>query len=314
MSVDARTPDLSTDDPVTAARGPIDAHQHGGSGAPRRARGRGGAGGPGPLTHVLLVVVVLASVFPFYWMFVVASNDTSAMSQLPPRLVPGPNFVANARAVFEQIPFVQSLVNSFVVAGSITASVLFFCTLAGFAFAKLRFRGRGALFVGVVATMMVPIQLGIIPLFMIVSNLGWANELKAVVVPMMVTAFGVFWMRQYIDEAVPDDLLDAATVDGATTFQQFWRVVVPLVRPAMGVLGLLTFMQAWNDFFWPLVVLSTPDKHTVQIALQGLNSAYYQDYGMVMAGTFLGQLPVIAIFVLFGRQIVGGIMEGAVKG
>lgn len=287
----------------------------------RAARGRGGgrrrlrrADDPGPFTYLVLAAVVVASVLPFYWMFVVASNDTSAMSQLPPRLVPGPNFVENARKVFVEIPFVQSLVNSFVVAGSITASVLFFTTLAGFAFAKLRFRGRGALFVGVVATMMVPIQLGIIPLYMIVARLGWANELKAVVVPMMVTAFGVFWMRQYIDEAVPDELLDAATVDGASTFQQFWRVVVPVVRPAMGVLGLLTFMQAWNDFFWPLVVLSTPEKHTVQIALQGLNSAYYQDYGMVMAGTFMGQLPVIAMFVLFGRHVMGGIMAGAIKG
>ena len=269
---------------------------------------------PGIGTYLLLIVVVLVSIFPFYWMFVVASNDTSAMSQLPPKLTPGPNFVRNARAVFDNVPFWRALGNSFVVAGSITASVLFFCTLAGFAFSKLRFRGRGALFVGVVATMMVPIQLGIIPLYMIVADLGWANELKAVVVPMMVTAFGVFWMRQYIDEAIPDELLDAATVDGASTFKTFWRIVVPMVRPAAAVLGLLTFMQAWNDFFWPLVVLTQPDKHTVQIALQQLNNAYYQDYGMVMAGTFLGTLPVIAMFVLFGRQIVGGIMEGALKG
>lgn len=281
---------------------------------PRATRRRSRGDGPGPLTYAVLVVVVLASVFPFYWMFVVASNDTAAMSQLPPKLTPGPNLARNIRAVFDNVPFWRALGNSFVVAGSITASVLFFCTLAGFAFSKLRFRGRGALFVGVVATMMVPIQLGIIPLYMIVAGLGWANELKAVVVPFMVTAFGVFWMRQYIDEAVPDELLDAATVDGASTFETFWRVVVPLARPAAAVLGLITFMHAWNEFFWPLVVLSQPEKHTVQIALQQLNNAYYQDYGMVMAGTVLGTLPVIAMFVLFSRHIVGGIMEGAIKG
>ncbi len=275
-----------------------------------RSRSRG----PGPLTYVLLTVVLGASVLPFYWMFVVASNDTSAMNQLPPRLLPGPNFLRNARGVFELVPFGRALVNSFVVAASITASVLFFCTLAGFAFDKLRFRARGALFVGVVATMLVPVQLGIIPLYMIMAGLGWANELKAVVVPFMVTAFGVFWMRQYITEAVPDELLDAAQVDGATTFGSFWRVVVPLVRPAATVLGTLTFMQAWNEFFWPLVVLSDPERHTVQIALQQLNQGYYQDYGIVMAGTVLGTLPVIVMFLLASRQIVGGLMEGAVKG
>lgn len=280
--------------------------------APAVARSR--SRGPGPLTYVLLTVVFLASVLPFYWMFVVASNDTSAMNQLPPRLLPGPNFLHNARGVFELVPFGRALVNSFVVAASITASVLFFCTLAGFAFAKLRFRARGALFVGVVATMLVPVQLGIIPLYMIMAGLGWANELKAVVVPFMVTAFGVFWMRQYITEAVPDELLDAAQVDGASTFGTFWRVVVPLVRPAAIVLGTLTFMQAWNEFFWPLVVLTDPEQHTVQIALQQLNQGYYQDYSIVMAGTVLGTLPVIVMFLLASRQIVGGLMEGAVKG
>lgn len=270
--------------------------------------------GPGPLTYVLLVTVALLSVLPFYWMFVVASNDTSAMNQLPPRLLPGPNFLRNARGVFALVPFGRALVNSLIVATSVTASVLFFCTLAGFAFAKLRFRARGALLVGVVATMLVPVQLGIIPLYMIMSGLGWANELQAVVVPFMVTAFGVFWMRQYIIESVPDELLDAAQVDGASTFGTFWRVVVPLVRPAAVVLGTLTFMQSWNEFFWPLVVLSDPERHTVQIALQQLNQGYYQDYSIVMAGTVLGTLPVIVMFLLASRQIVGGLMEGAVKG
>lgn len=279
-----------------------------------RGRKRRERSSPGPVTYLVLLVTIVASVLPFYWMFVVASNDTSAMSQMPPRLTPGPNFLRNAAEVFRQVPFGRALVNSFVVSGLVTASVLFFCTLAGFAFAKLRFRGRGGLFVGVVATMMVPVQLGIIPLYMIMANLGWANDLKAVIVPGMVTAFGVFWMRQYISEGIPDELLDAAQVDGATTFKTFWRIVVPMVRPAAAVLGLLTFMQTWNDFFWPLIVLTDPDVHTVQIALQQLNEGYYQDYSVVMAGTVLGTAPVIAMFVLFGRQIVGGLMEGALKG
>lgn len=280
----------------------------------RRSRRGRGQGRPGFLAYALVILVVLGSIFPFYWMFVVASNDTSAMSQLPPRVLPGPNFIENSRRVLESVPFVRALVNSFVVAGAVTASVLFFCTLAGFAFSKLRFRAQGGLFVGLLATMMIPVQLGIVPLYLIMGRLGWVNDLRAVVVPFAVTAFGVFWMRQYIDEAIDDELLDAARLDGATTFGVFWRVVVPMVRPAAAVLGLLTFMQNWNEFMWPLVVLTDPDVHTVQVALQQLNEGYYQDYGMVMAGTFLGNLPVIAMFLLFGRQIVGGLMEGALKG
>lgn len=280
----------------------------------RRSRRGRRQGRPGFLSHALVILVVLGSIFPFYWMFVVASNDTSAMSQLPPRVLPGPNFIENSRRVLDSVPFVRALVNSFVVAGAVTASVLFFCTLAGFAFSKLRFRARGGLFVGLLATMMIPVQLGIVPLYLIMGRLGWVNDLRSVVVPFAVTAFGVFWMRQYIDEAIDDELLDAAKLDGATTFGVFWRVVVPMVRPAAAVLGLLTFMQNWNEFMWPLVVLTDPDVHTVQVALQQLNEGYYQDYGMVMAGTFLGNLPVIAMFLLFGRQIVGGLMEGALKG
>jgi cellobiose transport system permease protein len=247
-------------------------------------------------------------------MFVVASNGTEAMSQVPPAVVPGGRFFENAGNVFDNVQFLPALLNSFVVAGAIAVSVVFFATLAGFAFAKLRFRGRGALFIVVIATMMVPVQLGIIPLYMIMVRLGWTNQLQAVIVPMMVTAFGVFWMRQFISGALPTDLLDAGRVDGCSTFGLFRHIVIPSVRPAAAVLGLFTFMQAWNDFFWPLIVLRDPSKFTVQIALQQLNNAYYQDYGMVMAGTALAVLPVIALFVILGRHIVGGLMEGALKG
>jgi cellobiose transport system permease protein len=274
----------------------------------------GRTGRSGPLVYGLLALTALVSLFPLYWMFVVASNDSSAISRMPPAVVPGPNFLRNAGGVFEGTPFLRALGNSFIVAGTVTVSVVFFSSLAGFAFAKLPFRGRGALFVLVVGTMMVPVQLGIIPQFMIVSRLGWVNTLQAVIVPGMVTAFGVFWMRQYIIAAVPDELLDAGRSDGCSTFRLFWHIVLPAIRPAAAVLGLFTFMQAWNDFLWPLIVLRDPSVFTVQIALQQLNDAYYQNYSLVMAGTFLGTLPVLALFVVMGRQIISGIMEGAVKG
>jgi cellobiose transport system permease protein len=267
----------------------------------------------GPLTYALLAAVLVGSAFPIYWSFVVASGTTEDISRVPPPLSPGGHLLANVARVFATADFGRALANSLVVAGSITLSVVLFSSLAGFAFAKLRYRGRHALFLLVVATMMVPTQLGIIPLYMLMARLGWANHLQAVIVPGMVTAFGVFWMRQFIAEAVPTELLEAARVDGAPTFGLYWHVVLPAIRPAAAVLGLLTFMQAWNDFFWPLVVL-TPDNPTVQVALSELASGYFTDYSLVLAGTALATLPILVVFALLGRQIIGGIMEGAIKG
>lgn len=285
-----------------------------------RPRGRRVRRGPGPLrpgglrTYVLLAAAVALSLFPLYWMFVVGSNDSSAISRVPPTVVPGSNFLRNASRVVHTIPFLRSLLNTAIVATAVTASVVFFSTLAGFAFARLRFRGRGALFLLIVATMIVPVQLGIIPQFMVMVRLGWVDRLQAVIVPGLVTAFGVFWMRQYISAAVPQELVEAGRVDGCSTFRLFWSIVLPASRPGAAVLGLFTFMQTWNEFLWPLVVLRDPDRLTVQVALQGLNEAYFEDYGMVMAGTVLSVLPLLVIFVLLGRQIVGGIMQGALKG
>jgi cellobiose transport system permease protein len=285
----------------------------------KRPRGRGHEGGLGrlrrgrPLTYALLAAAVLGSAFPLYWTVVVASQTNEAIGQTPPALVPGGHLFENVARVFGTVDFWKALRNSFVVAGSVTISVLLFCSLAGFAFAKLRFRGRNALLLVVIATMLVPTQLGIIPLYILMSKLGWAAHLQSVIVPFMVSAFGVFWMRQYIGDAVPDELLEAGRVDGCSTFGLFWHVVAPAIRPAAAVLGLFTFLQAWNDFLWPIVAL-TPDNPTVQVALRTLASGYYEDYSLVLAATALGTLPILLVFAFLGRQIIGGIMEGAVKG
>jgi cellobiose transport system permease protein len=267
-----------------------------------------------PFTYMLLIVSVVVSIFPLYWTFVVASNTTAVVSRMPPALLPGSRFLTNVQSVLERTQFFKALANSAIVAGTVTISVIFFCTLAGFAFAKLRFRGRGVLFVIVIATLMVPVELGIIPRFMIMTRLGWVNQLQAVIVPGMVTAFGVFWMRQYISAAVPNELLDAGRVDGCSTFRLFWSVVVPAVRPAAAILGLFTFLQSWNEFVWPLIALRDPDKLTVQIALQRLRDAYYEDYSLIMTGTLMATIPVLILFIVAGKQIISGIMEGAIKG
>jgi len=165
----------------------------------------------------------------------------------------------------------------------------------------------------VIATMAVPTQLGVVPLFILMSNLGWAGSIWSVVIPWMVTAFGVFFMRQYLVDAVPDELIEAARMDGCSQIRTFWTVAVPAARPAAAILWLFTFMQVWTDFFWPLIALP-PDNPTIQVALNQLQSGYFKDFSMVLAGTTLATIPLLALFVVAGRQLVAGIMQGAVKG
>jgi cellobiose transport system permease protein len=228
-------------------------------------------------------------------------------------LVPGGHLFENIARVFDTTAFGQALFNSFLVSSTVTVSVVFFSTLAGFAFAKLRFRGRSGLLVAAIATTTVPHQLGIIPLYILMGELGWTGRIEAVIVPGLVTAFGVFFMTQYLSGAVPDELLEAGRMDGCSTLRLFWHVVLPAARPAAAVLGLFTFMQAWNDFFWPLVVL-TPENPTVQVALSTLASGYTTDFALVLTGAVIATVPMVVVFTLLGRQIIGGIMSGAIKG
>jgi cellobiose transport system permease protein len=284
------------------------------SGRRRRRNYRRG----GVWTYVFLLLLTAFSLFPLYWSFVVASHDNSALGAYPPVLTPGGNFRDNVDRLFNagivNVDFAMALVNSAIVASIVTISVVFFSALAGFAFAKLDFRGSKLLLLVVIATMIVPVQLGVIPLYIQMNHFGWINHLQAVIAPFLVSAFGVFLMRQYISAAVPNELIDASRVDGCHTLRVFWHVVLPAVRPIAAVLGLLTFMNTWNDFFWPLVVL-TPHNPTVQVAVSTLaGAAYVPDYALILTGTFVSILPLLAVFLILGKQIVGGIMKGAVKG
>ncbi|MCX4781882.1 carbohydrate ABC transporter permease [Streptomyces sp. NBC_01264] len=279
-------------------------------------RGGGGAGKTmtgGWIAYLVLGFALLISAFPFYWTIVAASRSNADLAQVPPSLLPGPNLMKNFEAVLEEADIGKALLNSLIVSGAITVGTVLSCTLAGFAFAKLRFRGRGALLTLTIGTMMIPPQLGVIPLFMLIAELQWVNQLQAVILPGLVSAFGVFFMRQYLIQSLPDELIEAARVDGASTARIFWSIVIPIARPGMAVLGMLTFMTAWNDFFWPVIALSSQEP-TVQVALRQLGGGYVNDQSVIMAGTLLGTLPVLLVFGLLGRQIVGGIMQGAVKG
>ena len=268
---------------------------------------------PGFLTYGLLGVFFLCSAYPLWWSFVMGTRDNAAFGQTWPPLLPGGNFWKNVGEVFDTIPFWLALGNSILISSIITVSVVVFSTLAGYAFAKLRFKGRNGLMVFVIATMAIPTQLGIIPLFMVMRTLGWTGEIGAVIIPTLVTAFGVFFMRQYLVDVIPDELIEAARMDGANMISTFWHVAVPAARPAMAILGLFTFMTAWTDFLWPLLVLNASNP-TLQTALSQLQSARYVDYSIVLAGAIMATLPLLILFIVAGKQLISGIMQGAVKG
>ncbi|CDR01203.1 carbohydrate ABC transporter permease [Streptomyces iranensis] len=265
-------------------------------------------------SYVVLTISVLLALIPLYWMFVVGSNDTSAVSRFPPVFLPGGNFLHNLGVVDSIVPFGRSLINSAIVSGAVALLQMFFCSLAGFAFAKLRFRGRRLLFLLVIATMALPSQLGLVPMYLIMSKLSWIDTYWALVVPGAVSAFGVFWMRQVVIGTIPDELIDAAKSDGCSTFRIYRSIVVPNIRGSAAVFGLFVAMTTWNDFLWPLVVLNTPDMFTSQVAIQQLRTQYTIDYSTVMTASVLATLPLLLLFVAAGKQLVAGIMEGAVKG
>lgn len=267
----------------------------------------------GPATYALVVLIAVVSIFPLYYTIVMASHTNAEMAASHPPLLPNTSLFSNVHKALEMAPLNKGLINSVIVAGCITLGTVALCTLAGFAFAKLHFKGRNVLLGICIGTMMVPTQMGVIPLYMLMAKWGLAGHLSSVILPTLVTAFGVFFMRQYISKAVPDELIESAYMDGASTTKVFTSIVVPAVRPAMAVLGMLTFLTAWNDFFWPMITLNSQNP-TIQVAFQSLATGYAPQQSIIMAGTLYGTIPVLIVFALLGRQIVGGIMEGAVKG
>ncbi|MEU1037067.1 carbohydrate ABC transporter permease [Streptomyces sp. NPDC005551] len=280
---------------------------------PKSARAGGQLHG-GPIAYLILALFTIGSLFPLVWTAIAASRDTNRLAQTPPPLWFGSNLFKNLDLAWGDANLGEAMFNTTLVAGISAATVVFLSTIAGFAFAKLHFRGRSAMMLIVIGTMMVPPQLSVIPLYMMVAKLDWTDQLQAVIFPSLVSAFGVFFMRQYLIQALPNELIEAARVDGASSWRVVWHIVFPAARPAMAVLGMLIFVQTWNDFLWPFLVLTQTGNPTVQVAVAGLGRGYTPDQSLIMAGALLGTLPLLLVFALFGKQIVGGIMQGAVKG
>ena len=284
--------------------------------AAARRRNKGGVGNrPRWVTYALLGAVILISVLPLYYTFLLASSTSAEVAQNPiPSPIPGGELVNNVIRIFESsIDLGRATWNSFVVSAVTAMAVVFFSTLAGFAFAKLRFRGRGVLLAFVVATLAVPTQLGVVPLYIVMRELGLVGNLLAVILPGIVTAFGVFWMTQYLTAALPYELIEAARIDGASTFRTFWSIALPAVRPAAAMLGLFTFIGSWTNYFWPAIVLG-PQNPTLPVALQLLQTGFFKDIPLIMTGVLISIVPLLVLFFILGKQLVAGVMQGAVKG
>lgn len=281
----------------------------------RRRRTGIGTGRPSPFVYALLAVVLIGSMFPFYWSFLIGSGDASSIYSQNLSWWPGGNFIANATEVINNpaVNFWKALGNSLIVSTVTAATTVILSTLAGFAFAKLRFKGSGPLLVAVIATMAVPIQLGVVPLYIAMSELGWTGTLGAVIIPALVSAFGVFWMTQYLSQSLPSELIEAARVDGCSMIRTFWHLGLTAARPAAAMLALFTFVTTWNNFFWPFIVLDQQNP-TLPVALSLLNANYFVDYSLVLAGVLVATVPLLLLFMFAGRQLVSGIMQGAVKG
>ncbi len=272
-------------------------------------------GRPSFLVYGFLAAVILGGAFPFYWSLLIGSGDSSTLRDTNRSWIPGGNFLANVGSVVgnPSINFWGALANSIIVSTVVALSVVFFSTLAGFAFAKLHFKGSKWLLVLVVATTAVPTQLGVVPLFIVMSKLGWTGQLGAVIIPNLVTAFGVFWMTQYIRQVLPDEIVESTRIDGANSFVAFWLIVLPIARPAASMLFLFTFIATWTDFFWPYIVLDARNP-TLPVSLRLLQANYFVDYSIVLAGALLATLPLLFLFGVAGKQLVSGVMAGAVKG
>ena len=261
----------------------------------------------------VLVPVAIIALFPLYWLVTTALTPSEAAIRVPPSLVPSEPTMANFERLFAQAPIILWALNSLIIAVAIMVGHVIFDSMAGYAFAKKRFPGKGLLFVLIVSSLMIPVHVTLVPRFILVSNIGLVNNPLGVILPSIADVFGIFLMRQFIS-SLPSELEDAARVDGASEWQVFWRVVMPLSRPAVATVAIFSFVGAWNAFLWPLIVLSKRELLTLPVGVATLQQEFTQNIGMVMAGAAVGAIPMIILFLLFQRYFLEGVRVGGLKG
>lgn len=263
--------------------------------------------------YLFLTVISFFSIFPFYWMFVMATSPSSAYNSIPPTIIPGDQLVANFKKVLEMIPFFQSMVNTLIVCLTVTIVVLFISSLAGFAFAKFKFPGKNILFFSILFTIVIPPQLGLIPQYLLVAKAGLLDHLFAAMILFFLNPLGIFLMRQYVNQSVPDELIEAAKLDGCSNFRIYRSVVLPIILPAFATLGIIVFTSVWGEFLWQFTVLRDPESYTIQVALASLNNTNKVDFGMLLSGVFWATVPLLIVFLIFNKLFISSIAEGSVK-
>ena len=261
----------------------------------------------------IVAIGALIMLAPFYFMFVFATHSRTEIFSLPPPLWFGDDLLTNLKILTERLPFWRNLGWSVYVALASTALTLFFCSMGGYAFALMEFRFKKALFGLVMATMLLPSFMSMIPTFMIMDALGWIDEQRALYIPGAASAFGIFLIRQFAITAVPKELIEAARMDGCGEFSIYWRIVLPLLKPALGTLGLITFIASWNNFMGPLIVMRSLENYTLPLALRSLQSPVNTEWGALMAGSAIATIPLLILFAVSSRQLIAGLTAGAVK-
>lgn len=265
------------------------------------------------LGYVLMTVVGILFLFPFFWMVITSFKSMREVIALPPIFIPSSLGIDSYARVFKEIRFARFFLNSLIVAVAVTAAVLLTSSMSGFAFAKYSFIGKAPLFIGVLSTMMVPFEVVMIPLYLMMVKFNWANSYWGLIVPSVVSPFGIFLMRQFI-ESIPDDMIDAARIDGCSEFRLYWQIVMPNVKPALSALTIFTFMWQWNAFLWPFIIISSDRMRTLPLAL-----AFYQNmftgpqYNVLMAATVLTIAPTVLVFLALQKHFVRGIALTGMK-
>lgn len=264
--------------------------------------------------YAMLIAMALVAAFPFYWMFVAATRRSATLISAPPPITLGDAFLQNYNQLMESIPFWRIMLNSLFVATTFTLLALFFCSLAGYAFAKFSFPGRDKLFAIMLGTMMLPSVLGIIPSFMIMRELGWLDTYLPLLIPGAASAFGIFLLRQYVQSSVSGELVDSARIDGAHEFRIYWNIVLPIIKPGLAALAIFTFLGKWNEYFWPLLILRNEENYTVPVALASMQGTYWTEEGVRILGATLAIVPIMLVFLMASRQFIAGLTAGAIKG
>jgi multiple sugar transport system permease protein len=265
------------------------------------------------VVNALLIVTALLTVIPLLWMISASFMPTGEATIYPPRLLPSSVTLEHYRELFTRLNIGRAFFSSTVIAVGTTLLSLLLNSMAGYAFAKLRFGGRDRLFAVLVAALVIPTQVAMLPLFLMLKSVGLVNSYWGVILPSIATIFGIFLIRQFM-LSIPDELLDAARIDGANEWRIYWNIVLPLARPVLVTLAIFTFMSAWNDFMWPLIVLTDDAKYTLPVAVANLVGEHVQDTELMMASSVLTVLPVLLLFLALQRHYIAGIMMGSVKG